>query len=149
MRRSRCPRRRRHRLGRRGERRNVAVEKRWLASHANKDAIERTREGRTDGGRGEESGRPYRIRMRRGGRKGVTTITDRRRRRRRYPERRGNACAAPSRAVARSLTPHATPSFHHRHPLRESLFLPFSPSSPLSLSLVTTGSGGAAIVYTR
>ena len=49
-----------------------------------------------------------------------------------YPERRGNACA-----VIRSLTPHATPSFHHRHPLCENFFLFSSPppSSPLSLYL--------------
>jgi len=47
-----------------------------------------------------------------------------------YPERRGNACATPRRAVARSLTLHATPSFHHRHPLRENFFFSLS----LSLS---------------
>lgn len=48
-----------------------------------------------------------------------------------YPERRGNACAAPSLA----LTPHAIPSFHHRHPLRENFFLFFSPSPSRPLSL--------------
>jgi len=75
------------------------VEERWLASRANKDAIEQTGVVGTDGGRGEESGRSCRIRMRRGDHKGVTTITDRRRRRRRLSgaPRKRMRHAAPSR----------------------------------------------------
>lgn len=89
------------------------MEKRWLASHANKDAIERNGGGRRDETAGGEKNRvvPYpnaNVVAARGSRRLLTVgvvVGDG------YPERRGNACAAPRR---RPLS----------HPTRDPFFSP-------------------------
>lgn len=129
-----------------------------LASHANKDAIERTGGERTGG----EKNRVVRtvsecdVVVARGSRRLLTVgvVGDG------YPECRGNACAAPRRAApSLALSPHTRPLlFTTDIPYaRISFFFSLSLPPPsiciciymyisLSLSLVTAGSGGAATV---